>query len=168
MDGHHICEHNGISGTKGHDQRLGLDAVLKDASRARFDVVTAWALDRRGRSLRTLMDTLQDLESANVGLFLHQQAIDTTTPAGRVFFHILGAFIKFEYGTIRSWVNAGLGRARAKGVRLVRPKVSKKIEGTIRKHLAAGEGMLKVAKALGVGVSPVQRVKAEMPAAAAG
>jgi DNA invertase Pin-like site-specific DNA recombinase len=163
-----VYEDNGISGAKGRDQRLGLDALLKDASRARFDVVMAWALDRLGRSLRNLMDTLQDLEVANVDLFLHHQAIDTTTPAGRVFFHILGAFSEFERDMIRSRVNAGLDRARAKGVRLGRPTVSKKVEGAIRKHLAAGEGILKVAKALGVGVSTVQRVKAEMSAAPAG
>jgi DNA invertase Pin-like site-specific DNA recombinase len=160
-----VYEDNDISRANGRDRRPGLDALLKDASRARFDVVMAWALDRLGRSLRNLMDTLQDLESANVDLFLHQQAIDTTTPAGRVFFHILGAFSEFERDMIRSRVSAGLDRARAKGVRLGRPKVSTKIEGTIRKRLAAGEGMLKVARTLRVGVSTVQRVKAEMPAA---
>jgi len=160
-----VYEDNGISGAKGRDQRLGLNALLKDAARARFDVAMAWALDRLGRSLRNLMDTLQDLESTNVDLFLHQQAIDTTTPAGRVFFHILGAFSEFERDMIRSRVNVGLDRARAKGVRLGRPKVSTKVEGAIRKRLAAGDGMLKVAKTLGVGVSTVQRVKAEMPAA---
>ncbi len=106
-------EDNGISGAKGRDKRPGLDALLKDASRARFDMMMAWALDRLGRSLRNLMDTLQDLESANVDLFLHQQVIDTTTPAGRVFFHILGAFSEFERDMIRSRVNAGLDRARA-------------------------------------------------------
>jgi len=160
-----VYEENGICGAKGRDRWPGLDALLKDASRARLDVVMAWALDRLGRSLRNLMDTLHDLESANVDLFLHQQAIDTTTPAGRVFFHILGAFSEFERDMIRSRVNVGLDRARAKGVRLGRPKVSTKVEGAIRKRLAAGDGMLKVAKTLGVGVSTVQRVKAEMPAA---
>ena len=163
-----VYEDNGISGAKGRDRRPGLDTLLKDASRARCDVVMAWALDRLGRSLRNLMDTLQDLESANVDLFLHQQAIDTTTPAGRVFFHILGAFSEFEREMIRSRVNAGLDRARAKGVRLGRPKVRTKVERAIRKRLAAGDGMLKVAKTLGVGVSTVQRVKAEMPAALVG
>jgi DNA invertase Pin-like site-specific DNA recombinase len=141
---------------------------MKDASRARFAMVMAWALDRLGRSLRNLLDTLQDLEGANTDLFLHQQAIDTTTPAGRVFFHILGAFSEFERDMIRDRVNAGLDRARAKGVRLGRPKVSAKAEGAVRKHLAAGVGMLKVAKTLGVGVSTVRRVKAEMRAAPVG
>jgi DNA invertase Pin-like site-specific DNA recombinase len=58
--------------------------------------------------------------------FLNQQAIDTTTPAGRMFFHVTGAFAEFERDMIRSWVNAGLDRARAKGTRLGRPPVSTK------------------------------------------
>jgi DNA invertase Pin-like site-specific DNA recombinase len=99
-----VYEDNGISGAKGRDRRLGLDALLKDASWAYFDVVMAWALDRLGRSLRNLMDTLQDLESVNVDLFLQQQAIDTTTPAGCVFFHILGAFSEFARDRICSRV----------------------------------------------------------------
>jgi DNA invertase Pin-like site-specific DNA recombinase len=88
-----------------------------------------------------------------VDLFLHQQAIDTTTPAGRMFFHVTGAFAEFEREMIRSRVNAGLDRARAAGKRLGRPPVVGKTEHAIRERLAKGEGMLKVAKALGVGVS---------------
>lgn len=162
-----VCSDNGISGAKSRVARPGLDELLKDASRGRFDVVMAWALDRLGRSLRDLMDTLHELEAAHVDLFLHQQAIDTTTPAGRMFFAVTGAFAQFEREMIQSRVLAGLERARAKGVRLGRPKVGKKTEAAIRKRLAAGEGMLKVAKGLGVGVSTVQRVRNESRTAAA-
>ena len=157
-----VYEDAGISGAKGRDKRPGLDRLLKDATRAKFDVVMAWALDRLGRSLADLIDTLRLLEGANVDLFLHQQAIDTTTPAGRMFFHVTGAFAEFERDMIRSRVNAGLDRARARGVQLGRPKVPGKVERAIRAHLSAGRGILKVAKELGVGVSTVQRVKAEM------
>jgi DNA invertase Pin-like site-specific DNA recombinase len=157
----------GISGAKGRDKRPGLDKLLTDAARARFDVVMAWAMDRLGRSLADLIDTLRTLEAGHVDLFLHQQAIDTTTPAGRMFFHITGTFAEFERDMIRSRVNAGLDRARAKGTRLGRPPVGAKTEVAIRDRLATGEGMLKVAKALGVGVSTVQRVKAGMVEAAA-
>jgi DNA invertase Pin-like site-specific DNA recombinase len=159
-------EDTGISGAKGRDKRPGLDKLLRDAARARFDVVMGWALDRLGRSLADLIGTLKELEAAHVDLFLHQQAIDTTTPAGRMFFHVTGAFAEFERDMIRSRVNAGLDRARARGVQLGRPKVAGKVERAIRDRLAAGEGMLKVAKALGVGTGTVQRVKAEMAAAA--
>lgn len=153
-------EDAGISGAKGRDQRPGLDKLLQDATRAKFDVVMAWALDRLGRSLADLISTLRTLEDGRVDLFLHQQAIDTTTPAGRMFFHVTGAFAEFERDMIRSRVNAGLDRARARGVTLGRPKVAGKVERAIKERLAAGAGILKVAKALGVGVSTVQRIKA--------
>ncbi len=157
-------EDAGISGAKGRDKRPGLDALLKDAARARFDVVMAWSLDRLGRSLADLMDTLGELEAAHVDLFLQQQAIDTTTPSGKLFFHVMGAFAEFERGMIRSRVMAGLDRAKAQGKKLGRPKVARKVEDAIRERLGAGQGVLKVAKALGVGTGTVQRVKAAMSA----
>jgi DNA invertase Pin-like site-specific DNA recombinase len=81
-----------------------------------------------------------------------------------MFFHVTGAFAEVERGMIRSRVNAGLDRARARGVRLGRPKVTGKVEDAIRARLGTGEGILKVAKVLGVGTGTVQRVKAEMSA----
>jgi DNA invertase Pin-like site-specific DNA recombinase len=153
---------SGISGAKGRRQRPGLDALLKDARR--FDVVLAWALDRLGRSLVDLLDTLGELEAAGVGLVLHQQAIDTTTPAGRMFFQVTGAFAEFERGMIRSRVMAGLERARARGVRLGRPRTAAKVEAAIRTRLSSGEGIKRVAKAIGVGNGTVARIKSEMAA----
>src|ERR1700720_5027744 len=97
------------------------------------------------------MDTLGDLAAGSVDLFLHQQAIGPTPPAGRMFFHVLGAFSEFEREMIRTRVNAGLDRARAQGKRLGRRPVSGKVEDAIREGLAAGKGILKVAKELGVG-----------------
>jgi len=70
----------GISGAKGRDKRPGLDAMLSDASRRKFDVVMAWAIDRLGRSLIDLFGTIQHLKAVGVDLYLEQQAIDTTTP----------------------------------------------------------------------------------------
>jgi DNA invertase Pin-like site-specific DNA recombinase len=162
-----VYDDAGISGTKGRDKRPGLDKLLNDAARARFDVVMCWAMDRLGRSLAGLIDALRTLEAGHVDLFLHQQAIDTTTPPGRMFFHVTGAFAEFERDMIRSRVNAGLDRARAKGTRLGRPTVKAKVENAIRDRLAAGDGMVKVAKALGVGVSTVQRVRGAMQQPAA-
>ena len=153
---------NGVSGAKGRDKRPGLDAMLTDATRGRFNVAMVWAMDRLGRSLADLIDTLRSLEAANVDLYLDQQAIDTTTPAGRMFFHVTGAFAEFERDMIRSRVNTGLARARARGARLGRPKTSAKVERAIRTRLAAGTGILKTAKALGVGTSVVQRIKATL------
>jgi DNA invertase Pin-like site-specific DNA recombinase len=92
----------GISGAKGRDKRPGLDGMLKDASRRKFDVVMAWAIDRLGRSLIDLLDTIQHLESCGVDLYLDQQHIDTTTPAGKLMFQITGAFAEFERSMIRT------------------------------------------------------------------
>jgi len=157
-----VYEDAGISGAKGRDKRPGFDSMLKDASRARFDVVMAWALDRLGRSLVGLLETLHELDTAHVDLFLHQQAIDTTSPAGRMFFHVTGAFAEFERGMIRQRVNAGLDRARAKGVRLGRPRVAPSKEAAVRASLAAGTSIGKTAALCGVGSGTVQRVKREM------
>jgi len=149
----------GISGAKGRDNRPQLDLMLKDAVRRKFDVVMVWAVDRLGRSLPDLIASMQELHGAKVDLFMLQQGIDTTTPAGRAMFGMMGVFAEFERSMIQARVNAGLARAKAKGVRLGRPKVGTEVEAAIRDRLAAGDGMLKVAKALGVGVSTVQRVK---------
>lgn len=154
----------GISGAKGRDMRPGLDLMLKEAIKGRFDVVMAWAVDRIGRSLPDLLDTMQELRAAGVGLFLHQQSLDTTTPAGKAMFSMLGVFAEFERSMIQARVHAGLERAKAAGVKLGRPKVSLKVEAAIREQLEAGVGMLKVAKAVGVGTAVVQRVKLAMTA----
>jgi len=153
----------GVSGAKGRDKRPGLDAVLKDAVRGKFDVVMSWAVDRMGRSLVDLLGTLQELHGARVDLFLHQQAIDTTTPAGRALFQMLGVFAEFERSMIQSRIMAGLARAKASprpGAKPAgRPRVGPEVEAAIAGRLEAGEGIVKVAKALGVGVSTVQRLK---------
>lgn len=155
----------GISGSKGRDKRPGLDAMLKDATRGRFDVVMGWAVDRLGRSLSDLVGTLQELHAAKVDLFLHQQALDTTTPAGKAMFGMMAVFSEYERAMIVARVKAGLERAKASpraGAKAIgRPKVSSGIESAITARLASGEGVVKVAKALGVGVSTVQRVRRE-------
>jgi DNA invertase Pin-like site-specific DNA recombinase len=154
----------GVSGAKGRDQRPGLDRMLKDAQRRRFDVVMAWAIDRMGRSLIDLLGTIQTLEACTVDLYLDQQAIDTTTPAGRLMFQVTGAFAEFERGMIRQRVNAGLKRAVEQGKQLGRPKIALAIEKRIMSHLKAGRGILKVARECGVGTGTVQRIAREMEA----
>ena len=152
----------GISGTKGRNGRPGLDSMLNDASRRKFDVVMAWAIDRLGRSLIDLLDTIQHLEACGVDLYLDQQAIDTTTPMGRLVFQVTGAFAEFERTMIRQRIKAGLKRAVAQGVKLGRPKIDRTTERKVRKQLARGEGILKVAKSLGIGTGTVQRIANEL------
>jgi DNA invertase Pin-like site-specific DNA recombinase len=148
----------GISGAKGP----GLDKMLQDAQRRRFDVVMAWAIDRLGRSLIDLLGTIQTLEACSVDLYLDQQAIDTTTPAGKLMFQITGAFAEFERSMIRQRVNAGLKRAVDAGKQLGRPRIDPALERRIQSQLRAGKGILKVAAECGVGSGTVQRIKREM------
>ena len=155
----------GISGAKGREARPGLDEMLKDAQRRRFDVVMAWAIDRLGRSLIDLLGTIQALEACGVDLYLDQQALDTTTPAGKLMFQITGAFAEFERSMIRQRVNAGLKRAVEAGKQLGRPRIDPALEKRIQNQLRAGKGMLAVAKECGVGSGTVQRVAREMAGA---
>ena len=153
---------HGISGAKGRDQRPGFDRLLKSIARREFDVVAAWSVDRLGRSLQDLIAFLGEMHAKEVDLYLHQQGLDTSTPAGKALFQMLGVFGEFERAMIRERVNAGLARARAKGVQLGRPRISGEMEAAIRAALAAGMGIRKVAARVGVGTSTVQRVRADL------
>jgi DNA invertase Pin-like site-specific DNA recombinase len=149
---------HGISGAKGRDKRPQFDAILKGAVLKEFDVVMAFSVDRLGRSLIDLTAFLSEIHSKGVDLFLFQQGIDTTTPAGKALFGMLGVFAEFERSMIQSRVKAGLKRAREQGKVLGRPKVSADVETAIRDLRGEGKGIRKIARELGVGVSVVQRV----------
>ncbi len=97
-----------------------------------------------------------------LSLYLDQQAIDTTTPAGRLMFQVTGAFAEFERSMIRQRVNAGLKRAVEAGKQLGRPRIGPALEKRIQSQLRAGKGMLKVAAECGVGSGTVQRIAREM------
>jgi DNA invertase Pin-like site-specific DNA recombinase len=157
-----IYEDLGISGAKGRDKRPAFDKLLKDATRRKFDIVAAWSVDRLGRSLQDLISFLSEIHGYGIDLYLHQQGIDTTTPAGKAMFQMLGVFSEFERSMIRDRVNAGLARAKANGVILGRRKTDATTEAAIRATLASGTGILKTAKIHGVGTSVVQRIKHEI------
>ncbi len=126
--------------------------------RREFDLVAAWSVDRLGRSLQDLVGFLTELHGAGVDLYLHQQALDTTTPSGRAMFQMMGVFAEFERSMISERVKAGLARTKAKGTKLGRPKVSAEREAQILKLRSKGKGMLAIGKELGIGTSTVQRV----------
>jgi DNA invertase Pin-like site-specific DNA recombinase len=151
----------GISGAKYRKQRPGLDRMLNDASRRKFDVVMAWAIDRLGRSLVDLLNTIKHLEACSVDLYLDQQSIDTTTPMGKLVFSITGAFAEFERSMIQQRVHAGLARARAQGKTLGRPKVDEETQSAILRSLEKGIGIKKTASTLGCGIGTVIRVRNE-------
>ena len=153
---------HGISGAKGRKDRPQLDALLKGVARRDFDIVASWSVDRLGRSLIDLVNMLQELHSTGVDLYLHQQGINTTTPAGKALFGMMSVFAEFERGMIQERVRAGMARAKSKGTKsgnaIGRPSVSAETEAQIRVLRASGLGMIKIAKQAGCGVSVVQRV----------
>lgn len=163
-----IYEDAGISGAKGRDARPAWNRLYQDANRRRFDMVAAWSVDRLGRSLQHLVTFLDDLNALGIDLYLHQQGLDTSTPAGRAMFQMAGVFAEFERSMLVERTRAGMARAKQKGKVLGRPRKSAEIDAVILEHRAKGDGIHKISKALGIGVSVVQRViresaKAEVP-----
>lgn len=105
---------------------------------------------------------LAELHAKGVGLYLHQQGVDTTVPGGKALFQMMGVFAGFERAMIRERVNAGLARARAEGKQLGRPRTTPEVEKRIQRALrVGGKGIQKIAREVGVGVSVVQRIKDE-------
>ena len=147
----------GISGAKGRDKRPQFDALLKSAVRRDFDLVLSWSVDRLGRSLQHLVEFLNELHGVGCDLFLHQQAIDTTTPSGKAMFGMCGIFAEFERSIIPQRVKAGLERARANGVRLGRPAISQGMKDEILAMRATGMSMNKIAGEIGISKSVVVR-----------
>ena len=109
-------------------------------------------------TLQNLVSFLDEIHSKRIDLYLHQQGIDTTTPAGKALFQMCGVFAEFERAMIQKRVKAGLARARAQGKVLGRPRVSARVESTVRALRAKGRGTHAIAREAGVGVGTVQRV----------
>jgi len=159
---------DGISGAKGRDKRPAFDRLLRAVVRRKIDVVAAWSVDRLGRSLQDLIGFLGELNAAGVDLYLEKQAVDTTTPAGRALFQMLGVFAEFERSIIQERIHAGLARAREKGTKsgkaIGRPQIDRRKAQQIRAELQKGTGILKTARLIGAGVATVQRIKRELAA----
>jgi DNA invertase Pin-like site-specific DNA recombinase len=154
----------GISGSKGRNERPGLDQMLKDASKGKFNVVMVWAIDRLGRSLLDLLGTIQHLKECNADVYIDQQNLDTTTPTGKLMFQVCGAFAEFERSMIVTRIHAGLDRAKTQGRVGGRPKLNASTKAAIMASLANGASMRKAERDHGVGSGTVRRIAAEMKA----
>jgi len=161
-----VFKDHGISGAKGREDRPAFDALHKAAARREFDVVMAWSVDRLGRSLQDLISFLSEIHASGVDLFLHQQGLDTTTPAGKALFQMMGVFAEFERSMIQERVRAGLRRAVDEGKQLGRPRIDSDLEQRIRDALKAGETIRGIAAKFNVNPSTVQRIKSPFVAAA--
>jgi DNA invertase Pin-like site-specific DNA recombinase len=113
---------HGVSGAR--DRRPGLDRLLTDARRRRFDVLACTKLDRLARSVHHLTSLGRELEALGIDLVVLDQSIDTSTPAGRLLFHVLGSIAEFERDLIRERTAAGMRAAKRRGARIGRPQAS--------------------------------------------
>ena len=146
----------GISGSKGRDKRPAFDQLLKRATRREFDLIMVWAIDRLGRSIQHLVGFMNELQSLKVDLFVHQQAIDTTTPSGRMVFGIFSALGEYERELIRERILAGQKRARSQGIKIGRPsKLNDAVKTSVRLLRGNGMGIKQIAKTLEIGVGSV-------------
>lgn len=164
-----VYEDKGISGTKGRDKRPAFDAMLKGAVRREFDTVAVWSTDRLGRSLQHLIETLSTIRDTGRDLYIHTQALDTSTPSGRAMFGMLAVFGEFEREIIVDRVNAGIARARVKGTKsgkaIGRPTQSTATKEEVSTLLLASNSVRTVAKATKLSVGTVAAVRAELVAA---
>ena len=166
-----VFEDRGISGAKGRDRRPGFDKALKGCVRREFDILAVWSSDRLGRSMPHLVEVLQIIRETGVGLYIHTQALDTTTPSGRALYQMLGVFSELEREMIVARVNAGIDRARKHGTKsgnaIGRPKLAAWSETDIRAHLSRGASVREAAKLTGASPSTVGAVRKALFAEAA-
>ena len=106
-----VYKDRGISGAKGRDKRPAFDNLCRDATKRQFDNIMAWSVDRLGRSLQDLVAFLSEIHALRIDLYLHQQGLDTTTPAGKAMFQMMGVFAEFERAMIAERVRAGMAGA---------------------------------------------------------
>ena len=164
-----VYKDHGISGAKGRDKRPAFDALCRAATRREFDMVMAWSVDGLGRSLQDLVGFLSEIHALRIDLYLHQQGLNTTTPAGKAMFQMMGVFAEFERAMIQERVRAGLRRAVSEGKQLGRPRIAPELEERIRKAQAGPDrpSVRALAKRFGVAVNTVQRISRPFAAGAA-
>jgi len=137
-------------------KRPAFNEMITDAKRRSFDVLLVYKLDRLSRSLKDLIATLDDLQSLGIDFVSYDNGLDTTTPTGRLLFHVVGAVAEFEKEIIRERVIAGLHNARSKGKRLGRPPVPDFRINEAKEMRNQGLSFRKIGKVLGVNESTVR------------
>jgi len=149
---------DGISGARGRDQRPALDRMMKDATRGRFDVVAAWSVDRLGRSVLHVAQIVDDLQKVGCGLYVHKQAIDSTTATGRAMLSMCSVFAEFERELVRERTIAGMQRARAAGKRIGRPALPDATRASIKTLARRRLSNRAIAREVGASEATVRRV----------
>lgn len=161
--GWHVADEytdQGVSGSK--ESRPALNRLMTDACRRQFDAILVWKIDRFGRSLKHLVNSLAELAALGVAFISLRDNLDLSTPSGRLMFQIIGAMAEFERALIQERVRAGLRNARAKGRRLGRPRV---IVDAAKIALLRDQGRSwsQIVAEMGIGKGTAQRALASLP-----
>ena len=163
-----ICERNKwyitkvynetVSGTKGVDERSELSAMMKDASRKKFDKIVVWSVDRLGRSMKHLVNVLSQMKDVGVDVYSYKQGIDTSTTMGSSFFHMVGIFAELENNMRAERQKIGIRRALDNGAKFGRKsKLNDKTLGLINNMRNQGLSIRKIASELKLGVATVHK-----------
>jgi len=149
---------HGVSGAK--DRRPALDRLMSDARRRVFDVIACVKLDRLARSVHHLTSLAREFQALGIDLVVLDQAIDTSTPAGRLLFHVLGSIAEFERDLIRERTVAGMTSAKRRGARVGRPRTVLS-RSQLAAAVQAGGSLAEVARLLGTSRATARRLLAE-------
>jgi len=152
----------GVSGSK--DSRPELNKLMLDAAKRKFDAVVVWRFDRFARSVSHLLRALETFRSVGIEFVSYSEAIDTSTPVGKMTFTVLGAVAELERSLIIERVRAGVRNARAKGKRLGRPRVAVD-RGRIARLRDSGASWSEVCDATGLSAGTARRCLAKIPSA---
>jgi len=147
-------------GSGAKERRPGLHALLQDARRGAFDVVVVWRFDRFARSVKQLVDALEEFRTLGIDFVSHQEALDSSTPMGKAMFTVIAAMAELERSVIRERVIAGLDYARREGTRsgqpIGRPKVIFRRD-EVTELRALGLSWCQIGRRLGVGTTTARR-----------
>jgi DNA invertase Pin-like site-specific DNA recombinase len=144
----------GVSGTK--ESRPALNRLMTDARQRKFDILLVWKIDRFGRSLKHLVNSLAELENVGVAFVSLRDSLDLSSPAGRLMAQLLGAISEFERSLITERVRAGIRNARNRGRRLGRPRLEID-QARISRLRANGASLRGISEQLGISLGSVHR-----------
>jgi DNA invertase Pin-like site-specific DNA recombinase len=144
-----------ISGTKA--KRPGLDELMRDARRGRFDVVIVWASDRLARSVRHFLEVLDELNHLNIEFVSYRENLDTTGPLGRAIVVIIGAIAELERNLIVERVRSGMRRAKLEGRHIGRRPLDIDRAAVLR-HRAQGQSLAQIATTFTISRTTVSRI----------
>ena len=169
-----LCQARGWTISKSYSDRSSganlnrpeFKRLIEDAHKGLFDVVVVWSLDRWARSLKELISSIEKLAEQKIDFVCYQQPIDTTTSAGKLMFHIFGAFAEFEREIIRERTKAGMEYARNHGTksgnRIGRPETVFRRDQAIELR-ACGKSYRAIAHALGISDGTARKACAITP-----